>query len=494
MASLNYLALDLGAESGRAMIGQFDGERLQISEAHRFANLPVRLPDGLHTDVLRIWAEINQGMAQAARACGGVLAGIGVDTWGVDFALLDRQGGLMANPYQYRDSMTNGILEKAFAMVPRRQIFETTGVQFMQINTLFQLLALKLRGSPLLDAAARLLMIPDLINYWLSGAEVCEFSIATTSQCYDPRQGDWARSLLAAFGLRDEIFPQVVPPGTVLGSLHPALGEDAVLAQGVPVIAPACHDTALAVAAVPARKPDFAYISSGTWSLLGAELSEPSINAASLEHNFTNEGGVGHTYRFLKNLTGLWLVQECKRSWARRGENLSYSDLTAMAAQAEPLRALVNGDSPEFAAPGKMPERIQAFCRRTGQPVPESKGEIVRCALESLALSYRLALGQLEDVLGRRLDPLHIVGGGTQNRLLNQLAADATGRQVVTGPIEATVVGNVLMQAVALGHLASLDELRAVVRRSFEVSTYDPVHTPAWEDAYEKFLKLKEAS
>jgi rhamnulokinase len=492
MSGLNYLALDLGAESGRAMLGQFDGERLQITEAHRFANMPVRLPDGLHTDVLRIWAEINQGMIQAARTCGGALAGIGVDTWGVDFAFLDRQGGLLANPYQYRDRMTDGILEKAFAIVPRQQIFEQTGIQFMQINSLYQLLALKLGGSPLLDAASQLLMIPDLFNYWLSGSALAEFSIATTSQCYDPRRADWARPLLAAFGLRADLFPRVVPPGTVLGSLNPALSEDTGLAKGVPVIAPGGHDTALAVAAVPARSKDFAYISSGTWSLLGAELNEPCINAKSLERNFTNEGGVGQTYRFLKNLTGLWLVQECKRSWARRGEDLSYGDLTAMAADAAPLRSLVNGDSPEFAPPGKMPERIQEYCQRSGQPVPETKGEIVRCALQSLALSYRWALAQLEDVLGRRLDPIHIVGGGTQNKLLNQLAADATGRQVVTGPVEATVVGNVLMQAVALGHLASLDELRAVVRRSFEVSTYEPVHTQAWEDAYVKYLKLKE--
>ncbi len=491
MSALNYLALDLGAESGRAMLGRFDGERLQISEAHRFANQPVRLPDGLHTDLLRIWAEINTGLAQASRACGGVLAGVGVDTWGVDFALLDRQGGLLANPYQYRDSLTDGILEKAFAIVPRREIFEQTGIQFMQINTLYQLLALKMRGSPLLEAADRLLMIPDLINYWLSGAIVSEFSIATTSQCYDPRRADWARPLLAALGLRDDIFPNVVPPGSVLGSLRPALAEDAGLFGGVPVIAPGCHDTAMAVAAIPARNQDFAYISSGTWSLLGAELAEPCINAKSLERNFTNEGGVDRTFRFLKNLTGLWLVQECRRSWARRGEDLSYNDLTAMAGAAAPLQSLVDADSPEFAAPGKMPERIQAFCQRTGQTVPQTKGEIVRCALESLALSYRWALDQLEDVLGRRLEPLHIVGGGTQNRLLNQLAADATGRPVVTGPIEATVVGNVLMQAVALGHLSSLGELRSVVRRSFEVTTYDPAPSAAWDEAYARYLKLK---
>ncbi|MBN1307663.1 MAG: rhamnulokinase, partial [Chitinispirillaceae bacterium] len=321
---LNFLALDLGAESGRVMRGAYDGSRLGIAGVHRFASLPVRLPDGLHTDVLRIWSELKHGMALAASTAGGGIAGIGVDTWGVDFALLDKQGLLLANPYHYRDSLTHGILPKAFGRVPRAEIYATTGLQFMPINTLYQLYALTLRGSPLIDNAHRLLMMPDLFNYWLCGKRVNEFCIATTSQCYDPRRKRWAKAMLERFGLPTHLFGRIVGPGTVLGDLLPQTAEETGLSGNVPVIAPGCHDTALAVAAVPAEKSDFVYISCGTWSLLGAELRKPCIDVRSLADDFTNEGGVSGTFRFLKNLTGLWLVQESKREWLRRGEDPSY--------------------------------------------------------------------------------------------------------------------------------------------------------------------------
>lgn len=477
------------------MLSQFDGERLWLSEVHRFANGPVRLPDSdgtgyrLHWDVLRLWSEIKQGLALATQKSGAELAGIGLDTWGVDFALLDRDGALASNPYHYRDSRTDGMLEEAFRRVPREEIFERTGIQFMQINSLYQLLSMAIGGSPALEITETFLTMPDLFNYWLTGRKACEFSNATTTQCYDPREGDWARSLLERLEIPTRIFPEVVPPGTILGELLSSVGKE-VGAGRVPVIAPACHDTGSAVAAVPADGSDFVYISSGTWSLMGTELAEPAINADSLAYNFTNEGGVAGTFRFLKNTMGLWLVQECRRTWANQGESLSYDELMRMAAEAEPLRAIVDPDDADFLKPGDMPARIRVFCERTGQPVPESKGAMMRCVLESLALRYRWVLERLEEMLGRRLEPIYIVGGGTQNRLLNQLAADATSRQVVTGPIEATAVGNVIVQAIALGHIGSLAEGRQVVRNSFDVSTYEPAGGPEWEEAYGRFLAL----
>jgi rhamnulokinase len=494
MSQLNFLAFDLGAESGRAMLGQFDGERLQLSQVHRFPNGPVRLPDGLHWDVLRLWTEIRQGLALVAQEHGANMASIGLDTWGVDFGLLDRTGALVSNPYHYRDSRTDGMLEEAFGRVGRAEIFEQTGIQFMQINSLYQLLSMVIDDSPALEVAATFLTMPDLFNYWLTGRKVCEFSNATTTQCYDPRQGDWARSMLERLDIPTRIFPEIVPPGTVLGKLSPSVIEDinAPALSGLPVVAPACHDTGCAVAAVPAQGSDFVYISSGTWSLMGAELTQPAIDERSLAYDFTNEGGVGGTFRFLKNITGLWLVQECRRTWARQGEDLSYDDLTRMAAQAAPLRSVVNPDDGEFLKPGDMPARIRAFCERTGQLVPESTGAVVRCALESLALKYRWVLERLEEILERRLEPIHIVGGGTQNRLLNQLTADATGRQVVTGPIEATAAGNVITQAMALGHIGSLDEGRQVVRNSFDVSTYEPIAEAGWDEAYSRLLGIME--
>lgn len=489
----SFLALDLGAESGRAMLGQFDGERIQLSEVHRFPNRPVRLPDGLHWDVLRLWTEIRRGLALAVQEHGTDLAGVGLDTWGVDFGLLDRDGALVSNPYHYRDSRTDGMLEEAFRRVPRAEIFGQTGIQFMQINSLYQLLSMVVRQSPALDIAETFLTMPDLFNYWLTGRKVCEFSNATTTQCYDPRKGDWAIPLLEKMGIPTHIFPEIVPPGTVLGELLPSVAEE-VGTSGLPVIAPACHDTGCAVAAVPAEGSDFVYISSGTWSLMGAELRKPVINERSLAFDLTNEGGVDGTFRFLKNIAGLWLVQECRRTWTRQGEEFSYDDLMQMAAQADPLQSVVDPDYGEFLKPGDMPARIRAFCQMTDQPVPRSKGAVIRCALESLALKYRWVLERLEEILARRLEPIHIVGGGTQNRLLNQFTADATGRQVITGPIEATAAGNVITQMMALGHIASLEEGRRIVRNSFDVATYEPAGGAEWDEAYTRFLAVMEQS
>jgi rhamnulokinase len=496
--SIHYLALDLGAESGRAVLGRFDGDALQLDTLHRFPNGPVTVMGRLYWDVLRLWAELKQGLALYRREHGADLDGIGLDTWGVDFALLGADGALLANPHHYRDPHTDGMLEAAFARVPREEIFEATGIQFMQINTLYQLLAMRLGGDPALDAARTLLMMPDLFNYWLTGVKACEFSDATTTQFYDPRRSAWARPLLERMGLPTDILPPVIQPGTAVGPLLPAVAEEVGLAApeysraNTTVIAPACHDTGSAVAAVPARGEDFAYISSGTWSLMGVEAMEPVITPESLASNVTNEGGVCGTFRLLKNIMGLWLVQECRRTWAQEGREYSYAELAAMAAQAAPFGPLVEPDSHDFLAPGDMPARIRAFCARTGQDVPETEGAVVRCALESLALTYRWVLEKLEVMTSRALRAIHVVGGGSQNGLLCQLTADATRRPVIAGPVEATAMGNILMQALARGRIASLAEGREVVRRSCEVVTYEPRESAGWDDAYGRFLAIRE--
>ena len=489
MATRKFLAIDLGASSGRAVVGLFDGERLRLEEVHRFPNGPVRVLNSLHWDVLRLFEEVKGGLAKCVKTYGTDIASLGLDTWGVDFGLLDARDELLGNPYHYRDRRTDGMMEEAFRRVPREEIFERTGIQFMQLNSLYQLLAMAVQGSPMLDAAQTFLNMPDLFNFWLTGRKASEFTIATTTQCYDPRAGDWAWTMLERLGLPTRIFGEIVPPGTRLGPLHPAVAEETG-AGDVPVIATAGHDTAAAVAAVPARGHDYAYISSGTWSLMGVEVDEPLITPQSQAYNFTNEGGVEGTIRLLKNIMGLWLVQECRREWAQAGEELSWDDLTRMAAEAEPFGGLVDPDDSRFLPPGDMPKRIQSYCAETGQPVPQSKGAIVRCTLESLALKYRWVLERLEEMLGRELPIIHIIGGGSKNWLLNQLTADATGRPVVAGPDEATSIGNILMQALALRHIASLEEGRELVRRSFEMTTYEPRDPARWDEAYARFLRV----
>ena len=493
MAVKNLLALDLGAESGRAILGRFDGARLELSEKHRFANTPIAVPGqgaqaSLHWDVLRLWSDVRAGVVRAAREEPVKLDGIGLDTWGVDFGLLDRRGQLISSPYHYRDNRTDGMVEEAFQRVPREQIFAQTGIQFMQINSLYQLFSMVIQRAPALEIAHTFLTIPDLFNYWLTGTIACEFTNATTTQCYNPRLHTWADPLLAGLGIPREIFPEVIQPGTTIGPLHKLLADE--IGGPAMVIAPAVHDTGSAVAAVPASAPGFAWISSGTWSIVGIELPEPVINAQSLANNFTNEGGVSGTMRFCKNVMGLWLVQECRRTWRAAGEEHSYADLVEMAKTAPALRSLVDPDDGDFLKPGDMPSRIQAYCRRTGQPVPESKAAIIRCALESIALKYRWVLDRIEEMTGKPMDTIHIVGGGTQNLLLNQFTADATGKTVITGPVEATAAGNILMQAVALDLLGSIWDAREVVRQSFETHTYEPAPSAAWQDGYQRLQAL----
>jgi rhamnulokinase len=489
--TIQLVTFDLGAESGRAILGSFDGDRLTLEEVYRFPNGPINILGNLHWDVLRLFSEIKQGLALCAQRSGDGLAAVGLDTWGVDFALLDREDSLLGNPYHYRDRRTDGMMEEAFRRMPRREIFAETGIQFMQINSLYQLFSMVVHDSPLLEVAETLLMMPDLFNLWLTGRKACEFTDATTTQFYNPRSGGWSRPIFEKLGLPFDILPEVVPPGTVLGPLLPAVAEEIGVKQ-VDVIAPVCHDTGAAVAAVPAAGGNFAYISSGTWCLPGVELTEPIIGEQSLEYNFTNEGGVNGTFRFLKNVMGLWLVQECKRTWERDGEELSYDQLMEMAAAAPPLVSLVDPDYSEFLSPGDMPSRIRAFCRQTGQVVPEEKGAIVRCALESLALKYRRVFERMEEILGYRLETIHIIGGGTRNKLLSQFTADVTGRLVTGGPVEATAIGNLIMQALALGHVSSLAEGRALIRHSFPLDIYEPRDRQRWDEAYPRFLRLLE--
>ncbi len=478
----NYLAIDLGAESGRTILGSIENGKLALTETHRFPNHPVQLPDGLHWDILRLWTDIQAGIAASAALA--PLASLALDTWGVDFALLDKNGALLGNPHHYRDTRTDGMLEEAFRRVPREQIFAQTGIQFMQINTLYQLLAMRIQKSPLLDAAQTFLTIPDLFNYWLSGKICCEFTNATTTQCFDPVRRAWALPLLEKLELPTRILPPVCEPGTALGSLRPEIAAKTG-AGLIPVIAPACHDTGSAVVAVPADGKDFAWLSSGTWSIMGIEADAPCVDERALAYNFTNEGGVFGTWRLSKNIMGLWLVQECKREWG-----LSYDEITQLAAAATPFLAVVDPDAEIFLHPGDMPAKIQKFCAESGQSVPQTRGEIIRVALESLALKYRLVLERLETLTGKRLAPLHIIGGGIKNRLLNQLTADCLDRPIITGPVEATAIGNILMQAITIGHLSNLQEARALVRHSFEVETYQPGNRAGWDDAYQKLLKI----
>jgi rhamnulokinase len=489
----DLLAFDLGAESGRVILGQFRDDLLKLEEIHRFSNSPVQVQGSLYWDVLRLWGEIQQGLKLAAQYSGDDLHSLGVDTWGVDFGLLAEDDTLIGNPYHYRDSRTDGMVEWAVQRLPRREIYQTTGIQFMQLNSLFQLLAMVKNNAPALQVARRFLTMPDLFNFWLTGRKVNEFSNATTTQCFDPNRGDWAWEMLRKLEIPTHLFGETIQPGTVVGELRQGVAVECGCDQ-IPVIAPATHDTGSAVAAVPAQTPDYIYLSSGTWSLMGVELDKPLITPESLEDNFTNEGGVCGTIRFLKNIMGLWLVQECRRDWAREGINYNYDELTDMASTAPAFVAFVDPGDYRFLHPGNMVSRLQDYCRETDQPVPETSAALVRCCLESLALEYRFVAESLERLLGRSLPVIHIIGGGSQNQLLNQFTANATGKEVIAGPVEATAIGNLLIQALGLGMFSSLAEGRGVVRNSFEGTHFQPMHRAAWDTAYSTYLKLKRAA
>ena len=483
----HYLALDLGAESGRAILGTLQSGRLALEELHRFPNTPVRVFSSLYWDTLRLWHEIQQGLRIAGREREIPLDGIGVDTWGVDFALLGADGALVENPRHYRDARNNGMPDEVFKLVPREEVFAQTGIQFMQINTLYQLYAMRLAGSPALASARTLLMTPDLFNYWLTGVAKSELTIASTTQFYNPRLRRWATELFDRLDLPKTILAEIVQPGSCLGPLLPRIAAASHL-SAVPVYAIGSHDTASAVAAAPAEGDSWCYISSGTWSLMGVELDQPIIDARSLALNLTNEVGACGKARLLKNIAGLWLLQECRRAWALTGREYGYEELATMANGAPPFSAVIDPDA--FLEPDDMPEKISAHCRATGQAPPESAAAVARTIFESLALRYREVLESLESLVGRRLDTIHIVGGGSRNRVLNQFVADACGRTVIAGPVEATAMGNVLVQAMGAGELAGLPAIREIVRLSTALETFTPKTDGLWDRAYEKFREV----
>lgn len=487
-----FLAVDLGAESGRLIAGFFDGRKIRLEELHRFSNGPVSVAETLRWDVLRLWSEIQAGLTKAGSRCGSSIVSIGVDTWGVDYVLLTKTGEMLGQPFHYRDPRTRGVMEQTFGRVPRSEIFAQTGLQFLELNTLYQLVAMQQSNAALMNLADKLLMIPDYFHWLLSGSRVVEFTNATTTQCFHPVQRTWAGELLRKLELPTAMFPEVVEPGTKLGKLR----DDVARRAGLPrldVVTPATHDTAAAVAAVPTEltgTAKWAYISSGTWSLMGLELPKAVLTPKALAANVTNEGGIDGTYRLLKNIMGLWLVQECRKSFERNGATYDYASLTQIAQDAPPFRSFVDPDARVFLSPDDMPSAIRNWCRETNQEVPDTEGGLIRCALESLALKYRRVLSWLEELSGEQTEVIHIVGGGSQNELLNQFTANATGRPVIAGPIEATALGNVLIQARTAGEIGSLKEIRDVVRVSSTLKCYEPQQQAAWRDAYSRFCEL----
>ncbi|HJZ58855.1 MAG TPA: rhamnulokinase family protein [Gemmataceae bacterium] len=492
MSGCVFLGADLGAESGRVVAGVFDGRRVRLDELHRFPNGPVEIAGSWRWDVLRLWGEVRHGLSAAATRFGPAVASVGVDTWGVDYVLLSKSGELLGQPFHYRDRRTEGVMDRAARTVPRADTFAATGLQFLPFNTLYQLLASQERTPELLAHADRLLLMPDFLHWCLCGSTAVEFTNATTTQLFNPTTRTWALDLLRRFGLPNHLLAEVVPPGTTVGTLRPNV-KSATGLGSIPVVAPATHDTGSAVAAVPTAhtgSTNWAYISSGTWSLVGVELPEANLSPTTLARNLTNEGGVDGTYRLLKNVMGLWLVQRCRAAFQKAGIERDYDELIAEAESAEPLRTLIDPDHSRFLNPADMPAEIAAFCRETGQPVPDTPGRLVRCCLESLALKYRLVIGWIEEVTGTPVEVIHVVGGGSQNRLLNQLTADACARPVLAGPVEATALGNVLIQARAAGELGSLRDVRAVVRESLPVHQFGPRLDTRWAPAADRFAAL----
>jgi rhamnulokinase len=493
MTTKCYLGVDLGAESGRVIGGFLNGRTVRLEELHRFENRPVEIANTLRWDVLHLWRDIKDGLSIAGKSHGKTIRSVGVDSWGVDYALLSKNGELVGLPYHYRDPRTRGLLEKSFRKMSRQRIFAQTGLQFLEINTLYQLQALRRDCPEVLKAADCFLMIADFFHWCLSGVRAVEFTNATTTQLLHPLRRSWSAGLLKTFQLPAGIFPAIVKPGTTLGVLRRQVSEQCGLSR-LPVVAPATHDTASAVAAVPARFANgpWAYISSGTWSLMGIETRRALLSPNVLENNFTNEGGIDGTYRVLKNIAGLWLVQRCRHAFSSNGQSLSYAQLARLAASARPLRSILDVADPSFVNPPDMPAAIRQFCRRTRQPIPASIGEISRCALESLALKYAEVLETLERIAGHRIEVIHIVGGGSRNGLLNQLAADACNRPVIAGPVEATALGNVLVQAMADGEISSLDQLREIVHQSCGTKTYHsrPSQNTRWQEARERAKRL----
>lgn len=487
---LKMLAIDLGASSGRGIVGSFDGDKLYLRENHRFPNEPVLINGAFRWDIMRIFHEIKLAMGKCATSDDRDIASMGIDTWGVDYGFIDKNGQLMDNPYNYRDLRTTGMMDKAFETVSAAEMYKTTGIQFASFNSIFQMLATKYSADPWqFEKADKMLFIPDLLNYFLTGKAACEYTIASTSQMLDANKRDWAHDMIKKLGLPTHLLQNIVMPGNVLGDILPAINDE-IGELRAKIINVASHDTASAVVSVPATNKDFVYISSGTWSLMGCEYPTPVINAETEKYNFTNEGGFEGSIRLLKNIMGLWLEQESKRQWEREGEKTTYDELSNMAMASEPLKCFIDPDSPEFTPPGNQPRRIAEFCRRTGQYVPQTKGEIIRCIFDSLAMKYRYVVEKIEEIRKAPVSSINIVGGGTKEEPLCRLCAAASGKTVYAGPVEATAIGNLLVQAIAMGEIKDLSEAREVVRRSFEIKCYEPEGTDAFDAAYDRFISI----
>lgn len=481
------LAFDFGASSGRAIIGCFDGDKITLEEVHRFSNDPVSVGGTVYWDVLRLFYEIKQGIIKAKIA--GGFDSIGIDTWGVDFGLIDSEGKLMENPVHYRDARTVGLVDEAFKTMPKEKLYGITGIQFMELNTLFQLISLKKYRPWMLERADKMLFMPDLFGYMLTGKMCAEYSIASTSQLIDLDKKTWSKEILDAFGIKDSVFAPLVQPGTVLGELSKEVCEECGV-DPVPVISVCGHDTQSAITSVPCEDGDFAFLSSGTWSLFGTELDKPIVNETSMNINITNEGGFDGSTGFLKNIIGLWLIQESRRQWKREGKEYSYAELEKLALAAEPFKCFIDPDAPEFVPHGNIPERVREFCRKTGQYVPETVGEIMRCIYESLAMKYRLTFEKLRECTERDYPVIHVIGGGTKDGLLCQMTANSCDRTVKAGPIEATVMGNVAVQLMSDGSVKNIGQARKIVAESSELKIFKPKDTDKWAKAYEDFLKI----
>ncbi len=489
MKRLNFLAFDLGATSGRTVLGTLCNGKIEIKELTRFPNAIIEVNGKFFWNLLSLYESLKDGLMACAKE-GITPDSIGIDTWGVDVVPIGKDGSILGMPRAYRDPYTNGAPEKYFEIVPREEVYDKTGIQVMNFNTLYQIYAAVQEGYTPITQAECLLFMPDALSYMLTGKQVCEYTIASTSQILNPRTKDWESALLKAAGVKENILPKPIFPGAIIGELNSALAEESRIGR-VPVVAVAGHDTASAVAAVPAENERFAYLSSGTWSLMGIETREPIITEESFHHNFTNEGGVDGTTRFLKNICGMWILEQCRKEWEREGKSYSYPEIVEMANSAEPFVSFINPDDASFANPQSMLKAIETFCVRTGQTPPQSDKQIVRTIFESLALRYREVLEILESMSPFAIDVLHIIGGGAKNALLNQFTANAIGKRVVAGPSEATAIGNIMMQAIGAGVVGSLAEARKIIRASIETEEFLPQNSEQWNTAYTKFHNLK---
>ncbi|MCI8472778.1 MAG: rhamnulokinase [Clostridiales bacterium] len=484
-----YLAIDLGASSGRGILGTIENNKLILKEMHRFSNDPVETPSGFFWDTLRLLYEIKTAIAKCGRE--GGLDSIGIDTWGVDYGYIDASGAMLSPSYQYRDLRTAPMIEEVYGKIPYDALYKITGIESMSFNTVFQLAA-DLKNRPWLsETAEKLLLTPDLLNYFLTGKMAAEYTIASTTALMSAAAREYDANVLGTLGIPKNLFPDVVMPGNILGSLHEKIDSDTGN-TGASVVNICSHDTASAILAVPAKGEDFLYISSGTWSLMGIESNAPLITPLSQKYSFTNEGGAFGKINVMKNIMGLWLIQESRRQWKREGKEYSFDEMSDAALAAAPFRSLIDPDNPVFSPAGDIPGRIQEYCRETGQPVPEDMGAVVRCIFESLTLRYRWTAEKLEELSGKKYNTINIVGGGTKDTLLCRFAANGTGRTVHAGPIEATAIGNIMMQAYAAGEVSSCEEIRKIVRSSFDVKIYEPdlSESAQWEEAYTRFCAL----